>query len=199
MKQIGLFLCVLLLPVMPLRAQGISPDRIKADILQFSAKVSSIDCDFVQTKESSLLAAAAVSKGHMTYRKPGYLKWVYTEPNPLALVTDGNNITLTRDGQATTLSGNQNRLIKEMSRLIIGNIEGSILSDEKMFKTQYEVADGSIVVTLFPQKKDIQKMWSKLVLYYEQKSFKATQFEMHETSGDLTVVTFSNIQYDIPE
>ena len=199
MKRIGFFLCVLLLSTMPLSAQTVSPDKIKADILQFSTKVSSIDCDFVQTKESSLLASAAVSKGHMSYRKPGYLQWVYTEPNSLALVADGSSITLTKDGQTTTLSGNQNRLLKEMAQMIIGNIEGSILSDEKMFKAQYEVADGRIVVTLFPQKKDIQKMWSKLVLYYEQKSFNATKFEMYETSGDLTVVSFSNIKYDVSE
>ena len=139
MKRIGFFLCVLLLSTMPLSAQTVSPDKIKADILQFSTKVSSIDCDFVQTKESSLLASAAVSKGHMSYRKPGYLQWVYTEPNSLALVADGSSITLTKDGQTTTLSGNQNRLLKEMSQMIIGNIEGSILSDEKMFKAQYEV------------------------------------------------------------
>ena len=155
-------------------------------ILAFSKKVAAVECDFTQTKESSLLAGTAVSTGHMSYRRPSYLEWHYLTPTPFSFVFDGEQ-------------PGQNRMMKEMARLITGSIEGSALTDEKLFRIQFDEADGSIVATLFPKKREMQKMWSRLVLYYDKASLNATRFELHETSGDLTTIIFSKIHYDFSE
>lgn len=182
-----------------LRAQDPSGEAARAAILEFSARVSVIDCDFVQTKESSLLAEKAVSTGHMTYRKPGHLEWTYRTPSQITFVANGGNVTIRRDGREETLAGNQNRMVREMTRMIISNIEGSVLADGSMFKAEYEMVDGNLVATLYPQKKDLRKMWSKFVLYYDRETKGARRFEMHEASGDLTVITFSGIKYEFSE
>ena len=46
--------------------RGQSPEQARQELLDFSARIVSIECDFVQSKESSLLAAPAVSTGHLT-------------------------------------------------------------------------------------------------------------------------------------
>jgi outer membrane lipoprotein-sorting protein len=199
MKRVSVILSFLLASTLTLIAQSRPIDQVKADIIAFGDRVSSIDCDFVQTKESSLLAAPAKSSGHMTYRRPGYLEWNYVEPNPLTFVADGESVMIRKGDQSEVLGGTQGRMIKEMTRMIIGNIEGSVLANEKMFMAGYDMADGLIAVTLIPQRKDLQKMWSKLVLYYEESSLKATRFEMYESSGDLTVISFKNIKYGFSE
>ena len=199
MKRTITILFAVVLSTVMLSAQAVSLDRVRSDIIQFSTTVSSIDCDFVQTKESSLLAEAIVSSGHMSYRRPGHLEWNYLKPNSLIFVADGNTVTIGKGDQSETVSGNQNRFIKEMAQMIIGNIDGSILTNDKLFKSEFALVDDQIRVDLIPQKKDIQKMWSRLVLFYEQNSMKATRFEMHETSGDLTVVSFTNIKYGFSE
>ena len=175
--------------------RGQSLERSKQDLLAFSARVVSIECDFVQSKESSLLAAPAVSTGRLTYRKPDYLEWDYATPAPMTFIADGDQVRIVRSGQTETLVGNAGRMMKEMSRMIIGNMDGSILTNEKFFKTEYAQDGDLLVVTLYPQKPHLRKMWSKLALYYDRQTMAATRFEMVEATGDLMVIAFTNVQY----
>ena len=189
-----LLMLLLLLPALTLDAQ-----EARKAILAFSAKVKAVDCDFTQTKESSLLADTAVSTGHMTYRRPAYLEWQYLTPNPLSFIAEGEQVSIIREGRTETLTGNQGRMMREMTRMIVGNIEGSALSDEKYFQSQFEEAGDTLIVTLIPKKREMQKMWSRLLLYYDKTSLNATRFELYEASGDLTTITFSKIHYDFSE
>ena len=194
MNRFRLILLCLLLPAFPLGAQ----DALGA-ILSFGAKVTAVECDFMQTRESALLADAAVSSGHMSYRRPGFLEWQYLKPQQFALVADDGQVSIRRDGHSETLSGNQRTMMKELTQLIVGSIGGSALTDEKHFRTQVEEADGNVAVTLFPVKRDVQRIWSRMVLYYDKASAKATRFELCEASGDRTTITFSNVHYEFSE
>ena len=199
MKKIAFILLLLAVSAVPLAAQTPAVDDVRSEIVSFSERVSSIDCDFVQAKESSLLAETAYSKGHMTYRRPDRLQWSYMEPFQLTLTADGSDFTVEKDGRTEAVSGSRNGFLREMTRLIMSNIDGSILSNDKLFKTGFEVVGGEIRATLLPQKSEVKRLWSRLVLYYDRKSMNATRFEMHEASGDLTVITFSNVKYGFSE
>ena len=87
-------------------------------------------------------------------------------------------------------------MVKEMSRIIIANIEGSALSNSASFKVEYNLTDIGIMTTLFPLKSNLQRLWSKFILYYDPANMNVKRFEMYESSGDLTIITFSNIKYD---
>ncbi len=194
MNKFRIILLSLLLPALPLGAQD-AKELVKA----FGANVAAVECDFTQTRESALLADAAVSTGHMTYRQPGFLEWQYLSPFQLSFVADDGQVSIKRDGRSETLGGNQRTMMKELTQLIVGSIEGSALTDEKRFRTQVEEADRNIVVTLLPVKREMQKIWSRMVLYYDKTSAKATRFELYEASGDRTIITFSNVHYDFSE
>lgn len=198
-KNVITLFSTLLISLFSLGAQDKSLDQIMSDIIDFSASVSSVNCDFVQTKESYLLAETAMSSGHMVYRRPGYLEWDYVKPNPFSFIADGENISISQGGRTEVITGNQGKIIREMTSMIVGNIEGSILTNDKLFQANYDILDGSFVVTLIPQKRDIKKMWLKLVLYYDLNNFNARRFEMYESTGDLTVITFTNIKYGFSE
>lgn len=172
---------LLLLPALALGAQD-----AKDAILAFSARVTAVECDFTQTKESSLLSEAVVSTGHMTFRRPAYLEWKYLTPTPFSFVYDGEQ-------------PGENRMMREMARLITGSIGGSVLTDEKLFRVRYEETGGSVAVTLYPRKPQMQKIWTHLVLYYDKATLQATRFELHEAAGDLTTITFSNARYAFSE
>ena len=180
-------------------AQDADADRLRAEIIAAGEKIAAIDCDFVQTRESAFLAEKAVSSGHMTYRKPGYLVWKYTDPFPLTFSMDGQTVTLEREGRTESLDGSQGRLVKEMVRMIIGNIEGSVFRNEKVFTADLQRLDGAIVATLHPQNKEVRKLWSKLILVYDARTLQVLRFEMIEPSGDLTDITFNHVKYDLSE
>ena len=71
--------------------------------------------------------------------------------------------------------------------------------DSKTFKADVTLADGCLVATLVPQKKELKRMWTKLVLYYDRSTMAAKRFEMHEASGDRTAITFTDIKYAFSE
>ena len=199
MKRIRIIFLFVLVSSFPMNAQSVSSDNIRTEIIKFCSRVSSIDCDFVQTNVSTLLTDALVSTGHMTYRKPGYLEWSYMEPDHVTIIADGDSVAIAKGNVIEALNGNQSRMVRELTRMIISNLEGSFLTNDKMFKAEFALTDGFIIATLFPQKRDYKKMWSRLVLYYDQISKNATRFEMFEASGDMTYITFSNIKNGFSE
>ena len=199
MKRIVSIIFLLAVGSAGLRAQDVDIEQIREDIISNAGRVLSIDCDFTQIKESSLLSDKAVSTGHLTYRKPDYLEWSYKTPFVLTLTVDGAVTRLNRDGHKEELSGKQARMIGELTKLIVSNVNGSILTDNKMFSSSLSVADGQIVITLSPRNKEMKKMWKALVLYYDMDCRHARRFDMLEQYGDLTSITFNNAEYEFSE
>lgn len=171
---------------------------IRERIVSVSAKISSVEGDFVQTRQSSLLADAAVSKGHMEYRKPSFLRWVYLSPINMEFSMDGPDVALKIDGNPKPI-GNQNRSIKEMTKMIIANIEGNSLVNDNLFKNKVRQENGDIVVVLYPQNSSLKKIWAELVLTYNPKDFTVRSFVMKEISGDITTIIFSGARYEFSE
>ncbi len=174
-------------------------DSLRAVIVSSAARLSALDCDFVQTRESSLLEDKAVSSGHMTYRRPFFLSWEYLSPFKMKLTSDGKTVTLEKDGRVQPAGSGQNRIMREMARMIVSNIEGKALLDESMFDSRVSADGDTISVILLPKNREMKKMWSSLVLTYDSRTMTAKSFEMAEQSGDITTITFSNAEYEFSE
>ena len=50
------------------------------------------------------------------------------------------------------------------------------------------------MVTLVPVKKSMLQMWTKLVLHFDPARNTVSGIEMHEQSGDLTVISFTDVK-----
>lgn len=179
--------------------RGDVSDSLRAVIVSSAARLSALDCDFVQTRESSLLEDKAVSCGHMTYRRPFFLSWEYLSPFRMKFMSDGKTVTLEKDGKAQPAGSGQNRIMREMARMIVSNIEGRALLDESMFESMVSADGDTISVVLLPKNREMKKMWSSLVLTYDSRTMTAKSFEMSEQSGDVTTITFSNARYEFSE
>lgn len=174
-------------------------DSLRAVIVSSAERLSALDCDFIQTRVSPLLEDKAVSTGRMTYRRPGFLQWEYISPFSMKFTSDGKTVTLERDGKVQPAGSGQNRIVREMARMIVSNIEGRVLLDGSMFDTEVSRRGDEISVVLRPKNKDMKKMWSSLVLTYDSRTLTAKSFEMFEVSGDVTAITFSNARYEFNE
>ena len=133
------------------------------------------------------------------YRRPGCLEWRYLEPFDLSFTADAGAVSIRRNGREEPLSGPQGRLAREMTQLIIRSVEGSVLSDDKLFRSEFAREGGEIVVLLYPLRKEMQKMWSSLVLRYDGGNMGARSIEMRESSGDTTLITFNKVRYGFSE
>lgn len=163
-------------------------------IIDKAASVKSIDCDFTQTRHVSIMDEDMISKGHMSYAAPSHLEWAYTSPNPMELVLDGETVTITTAGKSSTADTRQNRMYREISRLLMGSISGSALTDSKTFATAVTRDKGFIVAELVPKKAELKRMWSKMTMYFNASTMIADRIEILEAGGDTTTIVFTNIR-----
>ena len=157
-----------------LRAQD--ADALKRRIVEAGSRITGISCDFVQTRQSAMLAEKAVSSGRMVYRSPDYLK-----PSARTFVFDGS-----------TADPGKDKMFRDLARLIVSSIAGGNIADEAAFRTEAVSAGGDILVTMYPLKRDLKRMFTTLVLRYKADTLEATRFEMNEASGDVTVIEFTS-------
>lgn len=159
-----------------------------------SAEMKSLECDFVQTKHLKILNDKMVSKGKMYYMQPGRLKWEYTSPYTYTFILNDSQVLLKNSTRSDVIDVNQNRIFKEIARLMMNSILGNCLTDEKSFQTDIETKGQEWIATLVPLKKDMKQMWTKLVLHYDSVKKSVVMVEMHEKTGDYTEIRLDNIK-----
>ena len=159
-----------------------------------SAEMQSLECDFVQTKHLKILNDKMISKGKMYYMQPGRLRWEYTSPYTYTFILNDSQVLLKNSTRSDVIDVNQNRIFKEIARLMMNSILGNCLTDEKSFQTDIETKGQEWIATLVPLKKDMKQMWTKLVLHYDSVKKSVVMVEMHEKTGDYTEILLDNIK-----
>ena len=56
--------------------------------------MSSMQCDFIQTKRMKLLRGEMQSRGVMYFKKPDCLRWQYTAPYDYTFILNGDKVSL---------------------------------------------------------------------------------------------------------
>lgn len=172
--------------------------EIIEQINKASAQMQTLECDFVQTKHLQILDDKMVAKGRMYYQQADKLRWEYVSPYTYIFIMNQNQVLLKNNDRTDVIDVERNRIFKEIARMMMNSIVGNCLSDEKTFKTQVEVAGNEWVATLVPLKKDMKQMWNKLVLHIQPDMKVVSKVEMHEPSGDYTVIDLKNIRTNSP-
>lgn len=189
-----LLICVLSLLSFISMAQAPQQSEIINQINEASVQMQSLECDFVQTKFLSILDDTMVSEGKMYYQQANKLRWEYVSPYTYTFILNDNQVLLKNDNRADVIDVNQNKIFKEIARMMMNSIVGTCLSDEKSFKTSVEFTGKDWVATLIPQKRDMKQMWNKLLLHINPEMKVVYKVEMHEPSGDYTIIDLINIK-----
>ena len=196
MKRLYCFLllasCLLLLPSMAQDA------HIKQKISQVAATTKTMQCDFVQTKYLKMLNDKMVSKGIMFYQQSNCLRWEYTSPYTYTFILNNDKVLLKNKKRNDVIDVNQNKVFKEIARIMMNSVVGNCLQDDKSFKSSISVAGGEWVATLLPLRKDMKQMFQSIVLHFSQQQAVVTQVELTEKNGDKTVIELKNIKTNGP-
>ncbi len=198
MKHILLSLVCCLLSV-ALNAQGLSEQKIIEKMASAAATIKTVQCNFTQTKHMKLLKEEMVSKGKMSCQQPDKLRWEYTYPVSNTLILNGTKaktFSNSPDGEKSTpLKGG---VAGSMARMIMNSVAGKYLSDSKAFQVSAKEMPTEYVATLLPLRKDMKRMFTKLVLHFDLNQSTVTQVEMYEKSGDRTVIELHDISINKP-
>ena len=202
MKKIQLILFVMLGGATSLLAQfQNATDGQKKEIVlkitQASDEMNSMQCDFTQVKELSFMDDIITSEGKMSYKKTNKIRWEYIKPYQYIFSMDGSNIKVTQGDQTNTISAKQSKLFGEISKVMVGGINGSGLVNSPDFETQFLVGGDIYMIVLTPSKKEMKDIFSTVQLYVGKSDFHIRSVELVEKSGDKTTITLKNVQLNV--
>ena len=194
---------MMLLLVTSVQAQTLkkaTPEQSKKmveTINKATAAVKSIQCDFTQVRQSSMLKEKQTSKGKMSFSGKN-LKWEYTEPNKFALTVKEESgqqqVYLQQDGKTKKADGQSGQMFKGIAQIVMGSVTGAALSGNGDFTVEMYTLGDQWVAKLTPKQAKLKKMFTSIHLYFNDKHNAVTKVEMKEANGDGTVITFTNVK-----
>ena len=196
-KRLILFFSCLL-ALLPLSAQTVNHTQVKQQINKAASALKSMQCDFVQTKHLKMLNENMVSQGKMYYQQPDQLRWEYTTPYSYTFLLNGSKVLLKTNHRNDVIDVNQNKLFKEIARIMMSTVVGTCLSDEKDFHVTITASQTEWIATLLPQRKDIKQLFQQIVLYFNKEKSMVSRVELIEKKGDRTLIELKNIRTNAP-
>jgi outer membrane lipoprotein carrier protein len=170
----------------------INTDEIKQKINQTASGIKTMQCDFVQTKHLKMLNDKLVSKGKMYYQKSDKLRWEYVSPYAYTFILNADKVLLKNQKRNDVIDVNQNKVFKEIARIMMNSVVGNCLTDDKSFKTSFTTTSTEWIATLIPQRKDMKGMCQKIILHFSKQKGVVTQVELMEKNGDKTLIELKN-------
>ena len=196
MKKILTIAFVLLLSVsaycqLARTVTGKEKDDFFSQISHVSKETKTLTCDFTMSKKSTLIQEKNESKGKMYFQAPHKLRWEYTSPNKSALIVNEQNVVL-KNADGSTNTNVNTRMLKGLSDIIIGTIDGSGLQDEKNFTNTlvYMTQSTNYILQLEPKGR-LANMYKQIDIVFN-KAYLAESIELTEKNGDSMTILFSN-------
>ncbi len=171
--------------------------EIIGSINSAASAMKSMTCSFTQTKYLSLLSDKMVSEGKMYYRQPNRLRWEYTSPYQYLFVLNGTKVYVGNKSRKDVIDTDANKVFKEIARIMMGTVTGTVLSGSSDFSV--DVADGGTVwrVTLVPSKKEMKRMFSKIVLSFRKNGLMVSEIDIYEKNNDRTNIQLKNVKTNV--
>ena len=168
--------------------------QIKQKIAAAAQAMTSLQCDFVQTKQLKMLNDKMVSEGRMYYSQKDKLRWEYVKPYQYTFIMNGDRVLLKNRERCDVIDVRQNKLFREIANIMLSSVGGNCLSDDRTFKTSISTTGGEWVATLLPQRKDMKQMFQKIILHFDQRQATVSRVELVEKNGDQTTIDLKNIR-----
>lgn len=171
--------------------------NLKARIEMMSKATNSIESDFTQEKNLSVLSEKIISKGHFVFKKDNMLRWEYQSPSKYLIVINKDKIMIKDEKKTSKYDMNSNKVFKEINDIMVSCVQGTIFKSNK-FKTSYHESDKYYKLELIPQVKNMKETFKKINLYFDKTVTSVVKLEMIETNEDATLLDFSNKKLNAP-
>ena len=167
----------------------------KKKFSEAAANTQSIKADFVQEKNLNVLSEKIISKGTFLFKKQNMVRMEYSTPFKYLLVINKDKVTIKDEQKTNSFSAKSNKLFEHVNKIIIDCVQGTAM-DNKDFNVKAFENENQYVLTLSAAKKELKDFFSGISIYIEKKDYSVNKMDMAEPSGDNTVITFTNKQYN---
>ena len=165
-----------------------------AEVCAAAAEMTSLQCDFVQVKQLSLLQTALTSKGKMYYKGGDRLRWEYTSPYVYTFVLNGDRVMLKSSEKTDVVSVRSSKMFQQIARIMLNSVTGRCLADGGDFRVTMYKGGTEWEARLVPQQKELAALFSEVCLHIDPKLRMVTVVELKERSGDTTRIEMKNVR-----
>ncbi len=171
--------------------------EVIAKINKATSGLKSMSCSFTQAKHLSMLSDKMVSEGKMSYKQPNKLRWEYTSPYQYLFIFNGTKVYVGNKSRKDVIDTGSNKLFKEVARIMMSTVTGTALSNAADFSVSVEDGKTHWNVTLIPKKKEMKKMFTRIVLSFSKSDLMISEINLHEKNNDRTNIRLRNIKTNI--
>lgn len=196
MKKLLLFFMVLC--IVNANAQSFNETTVRQQIENAAANMKTMQCDFVQTKTLRMLNDKMVSQGKMYYQQSDKLRWEYTSPYLYTFILNGSKVLISKGKRNDVINVEQSKFFKEIARIMMNSVVGKCLNDKKDFKVSLSATPTEYIATLFPQQRQMQQMFQKIILHFNRQRAMVAKVELVEKRGNHTVIEMKNVKVNSP-
>lgn len=198
-------ICAISLLSLQLHAQsGFKPvtdlSAVKKEFAKAAQQTQSIQCDFVQEKNLSMLSDKIVSKGKFWFRKENKVRMEYQQPSYYLLVMNGKDIRIKDAQKESKVSGKNNKLFEQINKITVDCVRGTVLDNADFTTKVFENAQ-RYRLEMVPVNKAMAAYFKMITLLVDKKDFTVESIIMAEPSGDDTNISFlhKQVNANIPD
>jgi outer membrane lipoprotein-sorting protein len=170
--------------------------KFKAGFAVAAQKTTAIKSDFVQEKNLSMLSEKITSKGKFWFKKESLVRMEYNQPFQYLMILNGDKVYVKDGAKENKMSSKSNKLFQQINRIMIDCMQGTAL-DNPDFKTRVFENKTTSLVELVPVAKGLKELFKTINVTVDKKDFSVAGIEMHELSGDNTLLRFTNKELNV--
>ncbi|MGN7822629.1 outer membrane lipoprotein carrier protein LolA [Chitinophaga sp. 22536] len=200
-----IMICMISLLSLQLQAQsGFKPvadlSAVKKEFARAAQQTQSIQCDFVQEKNLSMLSDKIISKGKFWFKRENKVRMEYQQPSYYLLVMNGKDIRIKDAQKESKVSGKNNKLFEQINKITVDCVRGTVLDNTDFTTKAYENAQ-SYRLEMVPVNKAMAGYFKMITLVVDKKDFTVSGITMAEPSGDDTNISFlhKQVNANIPD
>lgn len=168
-----------------------NPAEFKSHFASEGQKIASVQSDFIQEKNLSLLEEKIISEGKFWYKKENKVRLEYRTPFQYLMILNGDQMIVRDEQKESRLSTHSNKLFQQINRIMMGCVNGSIL-DSKDFTSQIYQNDKTYLLSMTPNVKALKEFFQTIQVMVDKKDWSVLGITMIEPGGDNTVIKFTN-------
>jgi outer membrane lipoprotein-sorting protein len=162
---------------------------LKQKIENMSKTVNSIESDFVQEKNLSMLSEKITSKGNFKFKKENMLRWEYNTPYKYLIVINKDKIWIKDEKKTQKYDMNSNKVFKEINDVMMNCVQGNIFRSGK-FRVSYFENEKYYKLELIPLQKNMKESLKKINMYFDKSVTSVNKLDMIEPNDDYTTLDF---------
>jgi len=156
-----------------------------------SFQLQSVESDFVQIKNLSMLKDNITSHGKFFYKKGNKVRIEYVKPFSYLMVLNNDAMMVMDEHKKSTFNTRSNKIMQSINSIMMDCMSGNVYNN-KEFSTNVMENTKEYMLTLTPSTSMMKKMFSMIEVYLSKTDYTVLRLNMIEKEGDNSLMTFSN-------